>query len=459
VNTRQILYFAIGPIGNAAISFITIPILAWVFLPADIGRLTMLQTTVSFALLLFSLGLDQAYVREFHEVENRAALLKSVFIPGFLILILAIITSQFLPISLSVLLFDSNSVLLNYLIILGILLSFISRFLSLILRMQERGLAYSMGQIIPKLTFLLLVICYFCIGIEPFFEYLIIGNILSVSIMCTIIVFNTRSDWFPAIGEKINKYNLNKMIGYSLPLIGSGLAYWGLTTMDKIFLRKYSSFEDLGIYSVAISFSGIALVMQSIFTTIWVPLVNKWVAEGGNEIKITKVVDFVSFAIISLWALSGMFSWFVIYILPLEYTNVKNILLASMAYPLLYTLSESTGVGINITRKTIFSLLASIIALSVNALGNWFLIPIYGAAGAAIASAAAFFVFFFIRTEVSCNIWKSFERTRIYLFTGILVILSSVVNMVNFETYIVSMLYSLDKTSKTSSFNLNLIII
>ena len=112
-----------------------------------------------------------------------------------------------------------------------------------------------------------------------------------------------------------------------------------------------------------------------------------------------------------------------------------------MAYPLLYTLSESTGVGIGIKRKTMFSLLAAIVALIFNAIGNWLLIPIYGAAGAAIASAVAFFIFFAIRTEASSRLWESFERWRMYGFIVVLVVLSFVLNSVQINVFLLVGIY------------------
>ncbi|MBD3768391.1 MAG: oligosaccharide flippase family protein, partial [Gammaproteobacteria bacterium] len=414
MNARKVLAFSVGPIGAAALGVITLPIVAWLFSPEDIGRLTMLNVTVSFALLLFSLGLDQAYVREFHEVQDKPGLLKAVFIPGFVILLLVLAGLAFSPWSPSLLLFGIDSLFLTILLYAAILLSFGSRFLSLILRMQERGLAFSMSQLLPKLLFLVVVLGYVWLGAEAVFDNLIMANFLSLLAVFIVYAWNTRKDWLPAFSASIDKAKQSQMIRYAIPLIGSGVAFWGLTTMDKVFLRSLSSFEELGIYSIAVSFAGAALVFQAIFSTVWAPVVYKWAAEGVDPQKIKNVIDYVTLAVVVIWSLAGMFSWVVPYILPPEYNNVQYILLAAMAYPLLYTLSEATGVGIGIKRKTMFSLLAAIVALVFNAIGNWLLIPIYGAAGAAMASAVAFFIFFAIRTEASSKLWESFERWRMY---------------------------------------------
>tara|TARA_B100001287_G_C22660240_1_gene519952 strand:+ start:483 stop:1898 length:1416 start_codon:yes stop_codon:yes gene_type:complete len=439
MDAKKVLAFSIGPISGAVLGLITLPIIAWYFSPEDIGRLTMLTVTISFSLLLFSLGLDQAYVREFHEVKDKPSLLKGVFLPGFILLTFSLVLLLLIPISISKILFDIESLLLSTLIICGILLSFISRFLSLILRMQERGLAFSMSQLLPKLFFLLLILSFLLFNVPSVFENLLIANILSLFAVFIIFVWNTRAEWMSAMKSLIDKSKQKQMINYALPLIGSGLAFWGLTAIDKFFLRSLSSLSELGIYSVAVTFAGVALVFQSIFSTIWVPTVYKWIAEKVDLKKIKNIMDLVALAIILIWSVAGIFSWAVAYILPADYENVQHILLLAIAYPLLYSLAESTGVGIGIERKTMFALLATVVALVVNVICNWFLIPIYGAAGAAMGSAVAFSIFFIIRTEASSRLWMSFERHRMYIFIIMLLTLSLFVNIVdlnNFHTLI-----------------------
>jgi O-antigen/teichoic acid export membrane protein len=74
--------------------------------------------------------------------------------------------------------------------------------------------------------------------------------------------------------------------------------------------------------------------------------------------------------------------------------------------PLLYTLSEITGIGIAVVRRTKFSMLCAVIAMLCSAILNYFLVPKFGAAGAAISTAIAFQIFFTLRTVISALIWR-----------------------------------------------------
>ncbi len=75
-------------------------------------------------------------------------------------------------------------------------------------------------------------------------------------------------------------------------------------------------------------------------------------------------------------------------------------------------LSETTAVGIAIARKTKFAMLASIVAMLVNLVANYFLVPLYGAGGAAISTAIAFWCFYVVRTALAKMVWRSFETTK-----------------------------------------------
>lgn len=441
MNAKKILSFSIGPIGSALLGLITLPIIAWLYLPEDVGRLSMLNVMLSFVLLLFSLGLDQAYVREFHEVADKHGLLKSVFIPGFLVMLLSLAFMSLSTLSISNLLFGIDSFFLSLLLSASIILAFISRFLSLILRMQERGLAYSMSQLLPKLFFLLILVLYLGYGEEANFNNLVLANFLALSAVFFVFALNTKDDWIAALFATIDKDKQKELFNYGVPLIAGGIAFWGLTVLDKLFLRAYSSFEMLGIYSVAVSFAGAALVFQTVFSTVWAPVVYKWSAEGVEIDKIKNVIDHVTLAIVIIWSFSGIFSWVVTVILPEQYNQVQNILLATMAYPLLYTLSECTGIGISIKRKTIYSMFAATSALVVNAIANWLLIPIYGPAGAASATAISFFIFLIIRTESSSMQWKKIERLRMYILITELTIISCLVNFINLNIFYKILLY------------------
>lgn len=109
-------------------SLITLPIITWLFSQEDIGKVAMLQVAISLAILLFSLGLDQAYVREFHEENNKSGLLKHSIFPGLIMLMLSLIGLLFINVPIAGFLFDYTDWLLSFLVYISLLSAFILRF-------------------------------------------------------------------------------------------------------------------------------------------------------------------------------------------------------------------------------------------------------------------------------------------------------------------------------------------
>lgn len=441
MNAKKVASFAVGPIGGAALGFITLPIITWFYSAEDIGRIAMLQVVSSFCVLLFSLGLDQAYVRDYHESVHKPALLKAALLPGLLLLVMGLAFCLVVPGFISQALFSVDSPLLSVLVALCWLAAFVSRFLSLILRMQERGLAFSMSQVLPKLLFLSVIGIYILFSFGFDLLHLVIAQTLSVVAVTLVYGWNTRQEWFVALSQKVDTERLKAMLRFGGPLIMGGAAFWGLTAMDKVFLRSLSTFEELGIYSVASSFAAAAVVFQSIFSTIWAPTVYKWAAEGINTEKIDQVTEYILVAVVILFSLAGLFSWIITYLLPASYASVQYILVACMAYPLFYTLSEATGVGLGIARKSTYAMMASLIAVVVNLVGNYLLVPIYGASGAAISTAFAFWIFFFCRTEFSCRVWRAIPRFRLYATTLACLVVSVLFALMGYDFYLEFILF------------------
>jgi O-antigen/teichoic acid export membrane protein len=424
MNRRGILGFAVGPFATALFGIIALPTMAWIFSPEDIGRLNILQITISFSLLLLVLGLDQAYVREFHESANRPLLLKACFLPGFLLLCAGAFATAPFAESLSLWLFGEESLRFYALTLTAIVATYISRFLSLILRMQERGLAFSMSQVIPKALQLLLLGVVIVTGLSRSFLTLLLIAVASALAVVLIYAWNTRIQWRPALAAKIEGPQMRSLLQFGLPLAVSGVAYWGLKTTSTLVLRSQSSLGELGIYAVTSGFANAAAIFQSIFTIVWAPTVYKWVSQGVDMARVDSVARQALAVVCAVFVLAGCFSWLTDYLLPAHYLQVKYMVLCAIAPPLLYTLSEVTCVGIGISRRTTLTVWITFAALCVNVLLNLWLVPAHGAAGAVMSNAVAYVIFFIARTEASALVWRSFPRKKIYIAVVVILLLT-----------------------------------
>lgn len=418
MSPRRVAEFSIGPVGSALVSLLTVPAIAWYFPAEDVGRIAMLLVGISFCVLLFSLGLDQAYVREYHEESQKASLFKACAWPGIVLLTAGLAAVLYFPGTLSSWLFDQADVELSLLAAFCIFGTFLSRFFSLILRMQEKGLAFSMSQLLPKIAFLAVLVLWVSATDTHNLFQLLVAHSVALGSVALLFGWNTRKEWWKP-SPPIERGQQRKLMQFGFPLVFSGMAFWAITSLDRIFLRQLSTFEELGVFSVANSFAGAAIVLQNIFSTLWAPIAYRWNAQGADPAQLHRVSDRLLAAVVAIFALGGLLSWVLVHVLPPQYQSAQYIVLACLAYPLLYTLGEATGVGLGIARKSGYVLLASCLALCVNVAANLWLVPRFGAAGAASATALSFLAFLCLRTEFSSRFWISVPRAHIYALASI----------------------------------------
>ncbi|WP_168407451.1 lipopolysaccharide biosynthesis protein [Acinetobacter indicus] len=426
MNKNKLLGYALGPVGSGLLGFISLPIITWFYPVEDVGRIAMLQVFMSFSVLFFCLGLDQAYVREYHEAKNKPALLKTVFVPCLTLSILSFLLLMLYNLEMvSKWLYEVPSTYLSIVSILCFVIALASRFLSLVLRMQERSYAFSMSQLLPRIIFILIIVNTVWLGVARNTYSLITANTASVILAFLVFAWNTRSEWLLALKEKIDIHELKSAFSFGWPLVFAGLASWGLNVMDRLFLRHFSTYTELGIYSITMSAAIVVTVFAGVFNTIWSPMVYKWMSKDEFDYeKIDNVLEYVVSAIYFFIVLTSLFSWIIPYFLPEQYSNVQYLITVCLLGPMLYTLSEVTGIGIAVVRKTKFSMLCAIIAMLCSAILNYFLVPRLGASGAAISTACSFLLFFILRTEISKILWRKKSHLKYFLIVSMLLFVS-----------------------------------
>jgi O-antigen/teichoic acid export membrane protein len=394
-------WFTLGSLASSSLSFISIPIIAWVFTDADIGKVALMISASGLATIVFSLGLDQSFAREFHETSDQAALLFNASFPGvalFLVVVALLLTWR--PTWLSWVLFGEHSLALSLFVAGYLFILLLSRFLGLSHRMREDGKRYALSFLLAKITFVGLL-CLTYMKPSPGLFELLAAHGASVAVGLVYLLATTQSLWSGMRPSMIDRRLLRKLAAFGLPLATSGLLFWGLEGVDKFMLRSLSSFSELGIYSIALSISAMANVATSMFTTIWVPVVYRWVSNQEDLSRIDRVTRHILAGAILLIGSTGALSWLLEYMLPEQHHVVQHLITACMLWPLLYALSETTGLGIAVTRSSRFGLLAAGLSLGVNVALNLVLLPRLGSSGAAI----------------SHRIWRPVPRLGLYGWT------------------------------------------
>ena len=419
---KKIGAFSLGPIVGAVLGLVTVPLITYFISPEEYGRASMFTLAQGVASMLVYFGLDQAFVREFHIYKKQINYLLSnaICIPICFVLIAGggiIICRDFM----SQILFGSTQEHVAV-YMLAVMLPFmvIENFAYLTIRMQEKGLQYSFSTILLKLLVLIITVVLF-ISYEKSFRSVVYAMALAEiinGIFLYITVIHTQKLSLRFLDAELIK----KMLKFGLPLIPAMIMSWILASMDKVMLRALCGYEQLGLYTAAYKIVSALAIVQTCFTLYWTPVAYRW-----NESKVKKE----NFEMVNIFIAVGMS---VLCVVLLLLKNLVGIFLGNdflqairifpflLLYPVMYTMSETTAVGIGFSRKTYYSIFVSAVACIVNIVCNFIFIPIWGGTGAAFATGISFIIFFWVRTLISRKVWWKFSVRKYIIITLVLLL-------------------------------------
>lgn len=416
---KRLFSFSIGMILSSIISFITVPILTWLLSPEDIGKAAFFTAVISLLTIFSYLGLDQSFIREYYENENKSKLLLHTFTFSLFISCLMSVIILIFGDSISLLVFDEKEPGLMIILAITIPIIIIDRYATLIVRMEEKAKLFSLFQVGQRilniaLTFLLL----FCF--ERTFRSIIIAYssayfITSLIKLIYILRFVSCENLFD-----IDISLLKRVFLYGLPTVITVGFSWILNTMDKMALRMWSDFYEIGIYSNAFKVVALLNLIKQAFNTFWTPTSYRWFKENVPIKKYEKVSMILSFGLFLICSFIISFRWILRYIFESSFHESIELIPILLFSPIMIGVSATTVIGINFVRKTYLHTIISLTAASINLIGNLLLVPKYGALGAAISTSFSYFVFFILRSLISNKVWKRMRLQYHFINTGIL---------------------------------------
>jgi len=430
---KSFFQFSIGQWVAALISFITTPITTWLIIPEEFGKASMFTLAFNLLLNIALLGADQSFVRMFYEKEEEKrrnllweALLPSLFI-GFVIFIFIGIFWK----NLSLVLFgDSNHFLPILLLGLTILIGTVERFATLAVRMKKRGIAFSTLRVVNGITNAAFTILYALLVSRTFYA-IIVGTLFSHIISALLAIYFEKELWFGKF--KIELSSIKSIVRYGIPFVPTFLITWLFQSIDRLALRNYTDFNEIGLYSAAFKVVSIMGLIQTGFTTFWVPVSYESYENNPESTGIfEKTSLFISAAMFTFGMLIVVFKDAIFLLLESSYRQAAGISSFLILMPIMYTASEVTVVGINFKKKTYWHMLIATISAVANILGNFMVVPIYGAKGAALSTGISYIIFFGMRTIISKRLYKvNYHLGKFYFSTVVFVVVAFINTFVN----------------------------
>lgn len=179
---------------------------------------------------------------------------------------------------------------------------------------------------------------------------------------------------------------------YSLQLLGSRMTSLLNKNMDLLMLGWLGTSSMTAIYKVGSSFAGAIQSAKGLLGVIINPRISRFLENEEkqklkNEFTVIQNLNMIT-ALVFVAAILG-FGRFFLSLLGSEYLNSEPVILILLIGQTIHLSAGSMGAIIRFTGRGGLALANSFLVISVNAIGNYVLIQLYGAIGAAIAWAIA----------------------------------------------------------------------
>lgn len=392
-----------GTVINMLVGFITTPILTHLVGPVEYGQYSIFTMYASIALMVLCMGFDQALIRYFYRFDTpdyqRTIVRECVTLP-FLCTLLAAIAVNILS-WLELVQFEFEPRIMTMLTIL-VFFQVMNRIDLILLRVTYQSGLYSKLQVVTKILFAGIAIAG-CLLMETQKLFILTAaSVVSYAVVTVVGISSQRELWdFRKIRERYT-IDRKELYRYAFPFIVS----MGITTLfqaiDKISLNRYCSYEEVGIYSSAITLVHVFAIVQTTFGAIWAPIVVEHFEKEPEDHtfyqKGFRTMTFVMFFIgISLILCKDLF----VMLLGEDYRGSAAMIPFLSLSPIMLTISDTTVIGITFSKKSYLQIIVSAVACVTNIVGNTLLVPVYGGIGAAISTGLSYIVFFAMRTILS----------------------------------------------------------
>ena len=372
-----------------AVAFALLPIYSIYLTTADFGIISAMETVANIFMVFVTLSLYRAASRFYFSAEStkERKIILGTFFWGSILISFIFCLISFLGNNYLSQIFPSISFWPFYgVTIMTVMLTSMSRIVLVYLQVSEQPIKY-LGLNIYR-TFLIIVsIMLFVVLWERGASGQIWAMFVAAAFYAPLCFYIAIKNFHFTIDWKL----LREGLAYSWPFIPTLIMSWILSLSDRIFIERMQSLELLGIYGMGYKISSAFLIVASAISLAYTPVFYRLASNTNSvEAKTTiKKYSNVLLLILLFFALGlGLFAWEIVtFLLDEKYLASYQIIRIIVVSHLL---SAILGVSSNLyfyqSKKTTLHMFPYIFASLLNLVLNYFLIPVLGINGAALAS-------------------------------------------------------------------------
>ncbi len=410
------------------IGLIASPIATRLFTQTELGRLTMFSTYAALFASIGYLGLDQAYVRFFREPpgkSTRKGMLTfcTASSLGFSVFSSLILLFFWRGISEQVMDAPDFGVFLCLCLYSFCQVQF--RFLSLNYRMEQNAKLYTLQGVIQVV---LTKLAYLSIAFDSALARPAILLLTALMAAFTLVfTWIQRKRFTRAFVSEINGDFVKQITLFAVPMIPIAVMSWFNSSITTVALRNLMDAAAVGVYTSGLMLASTVNVVQTGFNAYWAPYVYEHY-QSDNKTRFFTVHRLMACLLTGFGLTLTLLQAPVYLLLGASFRGSAIYFPFLFLTPICYCLGETTGMGINLSKKTYWNTIIFLVTALVN-LGLCFVfIPWLADAGAAMAAAGAAIVMLILRTAVGEKHFRAIPQYRYLGYTVGLMLAASLGN-------------------------------
>jgi O-antigen/teichoic acid export membrane protein len=369
------IYGFASVLGKIAAVFL-LPLYTNVLSKEEYGALAMITAAKGIIDMFSNLNIHSGVARDYYEKNiNRTNIISTGFFSilsfSLFVMFALIFTRDFWEINvLNVGNYDKAFLYMLFTIPAGSLFSYFG----ILTRYKQKAIMYSIGNLLQLIIQISLTIFFILIirtGIVGVFYGMLAGELVGI-----VFFFILNREY---VKFTFNRKLLTRVLKYSMPTLPAILAIWADSNLGQIFIGKYISLADAGVYSIALRVASVYLLIRIALENVWLPFVFENLYKNTFEKDVMRLYNAATIVLLIISLNVSVLSEYIVLILSTPEYISAALILTLLTMPMsLSILINFTTIGPNISRKTKYTSYANVTGSVINLLCLAIFLPIYG---------------------------------------------------------------------------------
>ncbi len=390
--SKHLAIYGSGDVAIQALNFLLLPLYVKYLTKADYGVLALLASVEATVKLFFRWGVDGAFMRFWYDCtddEERQRLSSTLFLfllgANGVLLVVSLIASPFLS---GRLLQSEGYTLALQLVLLNTFAIGFTFIPFHVLRIQGRAREFS-GLTLARSASTLVLRLVLVVGAGLGVMGVVVADVVVTAALLVVML-----RWFlPLLRPMFSIDVLRQSLAFGLPRVPHGFALQLMSVGDRFVMTRYLPVQDIGVYSIGVSFGLIEKIVLGAFEYAWAPFYYATAREPDAE-RVFSTVTTYGVAVLALMTagLSAIAGDLLNVVTHGQYVAAAGVVTWTAIGVFFYGVYLLTSIGLNITSKTGYYPVTTAIGAALNIGLNFALLPRVGIIGAAWANGAAYAV-------------------------------------------------------------------